>query len=180
VAIIAQALEAQLAEITCARGNNALVHARICIGIASFPSNVSHNLRVLWYSLPSHTRREHLLKDFRKRLEQRRKKSGNEKHTEHRFLRFKVCKLAFLSLKGLSSGMLTESGQGALRGQRSPVSVREMGTRTSMKNHQKTAMCLSARQWLEHSAATNAEQSSMDDKAYLLSGREAFYYYNYR
>jgi len=66
-------LASQLELLSCARGV-AGDHSQICPGIAYFTPAVIHNWRVLWYSLPSSTRQERLLKGFRASLEQHRQK----------------------------------------------------------------------------------------------------------
>ena len=49
-----------------------------------------------------------------------------------------------------------------------------------IRNQSMAHMYLSARQRLENYASTHAELSPMDYKAFLPSGRQVFYYYQYR
>ena len=176
-------LASQLELLSCARGV-AGDHSQIIPGIAYFTPAVIHNWRVLWYSLPSSTRQERLLKGFRASLEQHRQKelaNGIEQwRMEYKFLGIPVCKVAFVALTGISTYMLTHCREGAIRGQRSVLSVHEMGLYASIRNHQRAGTYLSARQWLEQYAGTHAEMSPMDEKAYLPSGRKTYYYYHYR
>ena len=99
---------------------------------------------------------------------------------EYMCLGFQVCKMACITLAGIITWLLTQSREGVIHGQRSILSVHEMGMHASIMNHPKAASYVSARQWLEHYAATHTELSPMDDKAYLPSGRKVFYYHQYR
>ena len=159
-------------------------HWRCCSGIEYFSSAVVHNWRVLWYSLPSGTRRERLLKAFRDNLEQHRQQGGSVEQwrMEYRFLGIPVCQIAFLALTGISKWMLAQCREAAIQGKHSFLSAHEMGLHASLRRTDggKLPTYLSARQWLEHYASTNAEISPMDEKAYLPSGRKVFYYYQYR
>ena len=134
----AEQLASQLELLNCARGV-AGDHSQICPGIAYFTPAVIHNWRVLWYSLPSSTRRERLLKAFRASLEQHRQKklaNGIEQwRMEYKFLGILVCKVAFVALPGISTFMLTQCREGAILGQRSVLSVHEMGLSGSIRNH---------------------------------------------
>ena len=58
--------------------SHAPCHSRCCVGILHFSPAMVHNWRALWYSLPSVTRQERLLKAFRDNLEQHRQKGGFE------------------------------------------------------------------------------------------------------
>ena len=159
-------------------------HARFCVGIDHFSPAVVHNWRVLWYSLPSVSRRERLLKACRDNLEQHRQQGGFDEQwrMQFKFLGCSVCQVAFLALTGISKWMLAQCRDGAVQGKRSFVTATEMGLHASLRKPDggKLQTYLSARQWLEHYASSHAEMSPMDEKAYLPSGRKMFYYYHYR
>ena len=159
-------------------------HARFCVGINHFSPAIVHNWRVLWYSLPSDSRRERLLKAMRGNLEQHRQQGGFDEQwrMQFKFLGCSVCQIAFLALTGISKWMLAQCRDGAVQGKHSFATATELGLHASLRKPDggKLQTYLSARQWLEHYASTHAEMSPMDEKAYLPSGRKMFYYYQYR
>ena len=177
------ALETMLSGARCSR--HAQEHRpgnKICCGMQSFTATMVHNWRVLWNSLPRTNRRETLLKFVLETLRNHRGMDGRDEQwrVRYTFLGMPVCKDAFQTLTGTSSFTITEARQGALAGKQSVIPWREWGLSSHITNTNKAASYLSARQWLEHYAATHAEMSPMDDKAYLPAGRKMFYYLHYR
>ena len=160
------------------------LHAKCCVGIDHFSPAVVHNWRVMWFSLPSNSRRERLLKAMRNNLEQHRQEGGTDEQwrMKFKFLGCSVCQVAFLGLTGISKWMLAHCRDGAIQGKQSFVTATEIGLHASLQkpNGGYLQTYLSARQWLEHYSSTHAEMSPMDEKAYLPSGRKMFYYYQYR
>ena len=121
--------------------------------------------------MPAPCRREQVLKAFRASLQEHNTKGGNVKQwrTQSKLPRFPVCTTAVIALTGLNAWMLQQAKAGAIHGQFSTLSAHEVGLHASNENQYNVFSYLSARQWLAHSAATHAEQSPMDDKAYLPS-----------
>ena len=175
------ALEAQMEHFDCSRARER-DHSVGCAGVHQFSAAVIHNWRVLWHSMPSTNRRELLVRSFVEHLEAHQAIGGADEQwrMQYKFLGKPVCKIAFLQLTGMNNWMLQQARDGALQGRRSVLSTCEMGLHAAIKNQSKAHLYLSARQWLEHYAATHAELSPMDDKAYLPSGRKTFYYFHYR
>ena len=84
--------------------------------------------------------------------------------------------MALVALEGISTRMFQQAREGSIRGQLSTLSVHEMGMHAPINTtHNKSAPYLVARQWLEHDAATHAEQSPMGDNSYLPFGRTVLY-----
>ena len=76
----------------------------------------------------------------------------------------------------MTSYMLGQARDATLQGNKSALSVQEVGIHACIRNHAEAHVYLSARQLLENYASTHAEMSPMDYKAFLPSGRKVFYY----
>jgi len=155
---------------------------RVCVGLQSFSASVVINWRILWWSLPKTSRKEHLLKAFRASLASHRAMGGTDERwrMQYQFLGHSVCRNAFMILSGASAFACQEARDAALQGKCCWVSRAELGLASSIRNASKAAAYLGARQWLEWYAATYAEMSPMSNLAYLPAGRKAFYYQHYR
>ena len=175
------ALASEMEQWECVR-DSGRAHSSICVGVRTVSPAVIHNWRVLWYSMPATTRKELVLRAYADNLQDHRARGGADEtwRMRYSFMGLAVCKVAWLTLTGMSAHMIVAAREGALAGRRSFLSVSEMGIRASIKNTSKWTAYLSARQWLERYASTHAEMSPMDEKAYLPSGRKIYYYYHYR
>ena len=91
-----------------------------------------------------------------------------------------VCRDALVMLTGITSYLLSQARDAALQGHSSALSVHEVGMHACIRNQYKAHVYHSARQWLDNYASTHADMSPMDYKAFLLSGRYVFYYYQSR
>ena len=132
--------------------------------------------------MPSINRRELLLKLFAASLQDHRAKGGSNDtwRMQFTFLGQPVCRDALFLLTRITPYLLSQARDATLKGQRSVLSVHEVGMHACIRNHSKAPVYLSARQWLGNYASTHAEMSPMDYKAFLPSGRNVFYYYQYR
>ena len=90
-----------------------------------------------------------------------------------------VCENAFQMITGISSWTLTRARAGALAGHASSLSNAELGSSQMIKSARQQHLYLDARQWLEHYAATHAEQSPISLQLELPAGRKFFYYTTY-
>ena len=106
------------------------------------------------------------------------KRSGSWKMTFH-VLGQLVCENAFRMITGISSWSLTRARAGAQAGHASSLSNAELGSSQMIKSASKQNLYLDARQWLEHYAATHAEQSPISLQLELPAGRKFFYYMAY-
>ena len=175
-------MTAMLEESECARHQRAHVPGNpICCGTASFTSIIVYNWRVLWWSLPWVSRKEHILKLFRDSLLAHRETRIPDERWRMQFLGQNVCRDAFMALTGLGASFLQAARAAALE---NTVSWATPGERVLhgglITNTAKATSYLSARQWLETYADTHSEWSPMDGRAYLPAGRKGFYYYHYR
>lgn len=153
-----------------------------CIGLQSFAPSVVENWRILWWSLPKTSRKDHLLKAYVASLANHKAVGGTTERwrMQFHFLGRPVCRNAFMLLTGCGAQTCHEARQAALAGKLSWVSCAELGLASSIRNSSKAAKYLGARQWLEWYAAMYAERSPMSDVAYLPAGRKAFYYEHYQ
>ena len=140
------------------------------------------NWRVLWHSLPKVQRKEHLLRMFANDLESHKTRGGGADtwHMKFAFMGYYVCRDAFLRLTGMGASQLQEARATALAGKQSCMANSEIGLYQTIRNTNKAKAYLSARQWLEHYAATHAEWSPMKFGAYLPGARKLFYWHHYR
>ena len=154
-----------------------------CEGMTGLTPTMVYNWRVLWWSLPQVQRKEHLLHMFVNSLRAHRA-SGlpDERWRMHyMFLGRNVCRDAFLTLSGLGVSSLQAAREQALAGKVSWSSVAERGLHGgSMEDKKKAAAYLGSRAWLEWYAATHAELSPKEARAYLPAGRKCYYYAHYR
>ena len=177
-------LTAKLEESECAKHKRAHVPGNpICCGTASFTGTVVYNWRVLWWSLPWVSRKEHVVKLFRDSWLAHRETGlpiGCWR-MQFTFLGQNVCREAFMALTGFGASFL-QWARGAA--QENTVSWATPGERVMhgglITNTAKATSYLGARQWLEAYADTHSEWSPMDGRAYLPAGRKGFYYYHYR
>ena len=154
-----------------------------CQGMAGLTATMVYNWRVLWWSLPQIPRKEHLLHMFVNSLRAHRASGGADERwrMQYTFLGQNVCRDAFLLLTGLGASTLQAARDQALAGKVSWSSPAERGLHGGrIENTNKAHSYLNARSWLEWYAATHAELSPMDGRAYLPAGRKCFYYAHYR
>jgi hypothetical protein len=129
--------------------------------------------------MPSINRRELLLKLIAASLQDHRAKGGSNDtwRMQCTFWGQAVCRDALFLLTRVTPYLLSQARDATLKGQRSVLSVHEMGARACIRNKPKAHVYLFARQWLENYVSTHAEMSPVDYKAVLPSGRNVFYYY---
>ena len=179
-----ESLSKSLHEGACERHNKAHGPNNLhCKGVGFLTATMVYNWRVLWWSLPQVQRKEHLLRFFVDSLRDHRATGLPDERwrVQYKFLGINMCRDAFLTLSGLGSSSLQSAREQALTNKVSWSSPAERGMHGgTMANNSKAAKYLGARQWLEHYAATHAEMSPMDAKAYLPAGRKCFYYAHYR
>lgn len=153
-----------------------------CVGTDSFAATVVINWRVLWWSLPKTSRKEHLLRTFRASLTDHLAAGGKADRWRMRyhFCGQPVCRDGFMVLTGVGAHSCQEARTAALEGKVCWVSRAELGLAASIRNSSKFPVYLGARQWLEWYAVVYAERSPMGPLAYLPAGRKTFYYQHYR
>ncbi len=151
--------------------------------MSGLTATMVYNWRVLWWSLPHVQRKEHLLRMFVNSLRDHRA-SGNPDERwlmQYTFLGLRVCRDAFITLTGLGASSIQAARDQALAGKVSWSSAAERGLHGGkIENSSKSASYLGARSWLEWYAASHAEISPMDGRAYLPAGRKCFYYSHFR
>ena len=99
-------LDAKITQANCAKWSkpHGPEYGR-CVGIGFFSGTFVHNWRVLWWSLPKSTRREHILKLYSESFAGHREQGHDPNSWRMRttFLGYPVCREAFLVLTGLSN-----------------------------------------------------------------------------
>ena len=165
-----------LLQTPCWRGSG----AHTCLNPFRAEPNTVRNWRILWRSLSPASRREALLAMFRASLANHKSdnRSGSWKMSFH-VLGHSVCENAFRMLTGISSWSLTRARAGAKAGHLSSLSNAELGSSQMIKSASKANLYLDAHQWLEHYAATHAEQSPISLQLELPAGRKFSYYTAY-
>jgi hypothetical protein len=137
-------------------------------------------LQVLWRSLPPALRNEQLLAWFAKSLADYRAAGcfGQWQHS-YTVLGQPVCRSAFRIVTGIGGSSLDKARDGALAGHQSCLTSAELGKLQLVVNTSKPKLYLDARQWLEHYAATHAEESPMKPECFLPAGRKFLYWVAY-
>ena len=128
------ALASDMDRWACARGN-VQAHGRFCVGATSFCPKEIHKWPVLWYSMPSISRRELLLKSSRANLEDHRAKGGSDQtwRMQFTFLGKVVCRDALIRLTGMTSYLLGQARDAALQVKNSALSVQEVGIQACIR-----------------------------------------------
>ena len=165
-----------LLQTRCERGGE----AHTCLDPFRGQPHIVRNWRILWRSLSPASRREAMLAKFSASLATHKSenRNGSWKMSFH-VLGRPVCENAFRMITGISSWSLTRARAEARDGHASSLSNAELGRSQMIKNANKQNLYLDARQWLEHYAATHAEQSPISLQLELPAGRKFFYYMAY-
>ena len=133
--------------------------------------------RILWRSLPPHSRREALLAMYTVII---RSAAADDPTTLiFPFLGMHVCKTAFMILTRIGSSSLTEARRCVLAGHKSSLSNREFGCLRLIRNTNKPKLYLDARVWLTHLGDQFGDHSPMDLDTYLPKGRKSYYHCMY-
>ena len=152
----------------------------LCLGLFRQSPQAARNWRVLWRSSPPSARREKLIELMVKQLQEYRDgQDMREWRLEFALMGIPVCRAAFMRVTGIGASSLTKARPSALSGHASSLSRQELGMNRLMLGRNHPPLYLDARQWLEHYADTNGEQSPMDCLTFLPAGRKQFYYAQY-
>ena len=166
----------RILQMSCARGSA----GHTCLDPFHSQPDSLRNWRILWRSLSPASRREALLAMFRASLATHRSETRPGSWTmSFHILGLPVCENAFRMITGISSWSLTRARAGAQAGRVSSLSNAELGSSQMIKSASRQNLYLDARQWLEHYAATHAEQSPISLQLELPAGRKFFYYMAY-
>lgn len=173
----------QVLRTPCSRGASA--HGpgcKACCGVQSFQLHDVLNWKTLWASLPASVRNQRLLEHAAGSLADWTGAPGDSETwvIQYKFFGGNVCKVAFLALSGSGSSSLEAARKGALKGKQNCATLKELGLTRSLGATNKENVYVNVRQWLEWYAASHAELSPSDFKAYLPTGRRGDYYWSYR
>ena len=165
-------IEAEL-NCDCYRG----ITTHTCLDAFRQAPNIVRTWRILWRSLPPHSRRESLLVMYTVIV--RSAAADDPNKLIFPFLGMRVCKTAFRTLTQIGSSSLTQARQHALMGHKSCLSKSEFGCLRLIQNTNKPKLYLDARMWLTHLGDQFGDHSPMDLDTYLPKGRKSYYHCMY-